>query len=61
MEAKWEVVEGRGEFGDTSRMRITQPNGWLYRERACAGRDGVPTAIALVFVPLAIDVNINEV
>lgn len=57
---EWEVIDSRGDLGDTCRMRIASPNGYLYRERACADRDGVPTAIALVFVPIVIEVNVVQ-
>ena len=35
--------------GDTCRLKV--PGGWLYRERECANRDGMTTALALTFVP----------
>ena len=46
----WKPVENRGLCGDTLRMKV--PGGWLYLTRECARRDGVPTAIALTFVPV---------
>jgi hypothetical protein len=46
----WQRVEGRGQCGDTMRMKV--PGGWIYLARECPMRDGVPTAIALTFVPL---------
>jgi len=47
---EWEIVEGRGQCGDTLRMKV--PGGWLYMVRECGQRDGVPTAVAVTFVPL---------
>jgi hypothetical protein len=46
---EWERVEGRGMCGDTMRMRV--PGGWLYLARECTMHDGIPTAIAMTFVP----------
>jgi hypothetical protein len=46
---EWEVINGRGLCGDTCRLQV--PGGWLYRERECAQRDSITTALALTFVP----------
>ena len=46
---QWELIDGRGLCGDTYRMKV--PHGYLYRERECAARDGVTTALALTFAP----------
>jgi hypothetical protein len=50
---EWESVENRGMCGDTLRMQV--PGGWLYLARECSQRDGVPTVIAVTFVPLPAD------
>lgn len=55
---EWEVIDGRGELGDTCRMKVE--GGYLYRERACAGKDGLPTVVALAFAPSYISVNVLE-
>jgi hypothetical protein len=48
-EQDWDTINSRGACGDTCRLKV--PGGWLYRERECQNRDGVPTAVALAFVP----------
>lgn len=46
---EWEVIDGRGQCGDTCRMKVE--NGYLYRERECADRNGITTSVSLAFAP----------